>query len=237
MLRILLLIPVVGLFSGCAPSADNTSRKPADEVDTEPAAEGGQHNAGQAEKQVPHRDWRAEYEQMNAALELSDEEQVRLQAAFEAREEEHATWMAAHGAELRQLEEKMMAAAKSRDLGGVRSAKAKATPLRNELRELLNRHEDFVTAALSDENQLAWAAALLADRLLELMTPLDLTKEQRSQIQAQAAVAAQQSAGEPNPPAAGFVSLEKKVEATILTAAQKEAYAAVKKKYPMRSLN
>ncbi len=49
-------------------------------------------------------------------------------------------------------------------------------------------------------------------------------------------IAVQQTAREPNPAAAGFLALEKKVESAVLTAEQRAAYEEVKKKNPLRSL-
>lgn len=238
--RLILLLIVTTLVTGCGQQPADSPEAPAADPDGVAATDDAQEPDGDPDNEAAEApaasDWHVEYDRMNAVLDLSEQEQSALQAAYLAREEEHSTWMAANGRRLVELEQQMKKAAKSRDLGGVRAAKAKATPLRTELRELLARHEAAITGALTPDNQSAWAAAGLAERLLELMTPLNLTEDQIAQIYAEAAIAVQKSANEPNPSAAGFIALEKGVEVRVLKAEQKDAYAAVKKKNPMRSL-
>lgn len=235
MVRYLSLLIAAAFLTGCGQPPD--SAEPAGAATEDSTSESPPAEQAAADAEASRTDeWSDEFERMKSALTLSDDEQAGLQAAFESRQQEYTAWMAEHGADLESYEKKMMAAARSRDLGGVRSAKAKAEPLRNELRALLASHQDAIIGALSAENQTAWAAAGLADRLLELMVPLELSEEQSNQIQANAVTAAQQAAGEPNPSAAGFLNLEKAVERSVLTADQRTAYEAIRKKNPMRSL-
>ena len=181
-------------------------------------------------------DWSVEYANMESALLLSDEEASRLKDAFETRQTEVSSWLAVNGAKLESLEKQMAAAAKSRDLRGVKNATAEATPLRNDLRDLVATHKDAIVAALSAENQTIWSAHQLSQRILESMTALALTEEQIKQIRTEAVKTVQTTTREPNPEAAGFLKLEKTVESRFLTADQRTAYEEEKKNNPFRSL-
>ena len=72
----------------------------------------------------PETAWTAEYKQMNAVLELSDQEKVKLKAAFDARVEAVTQWWTKKGAKLAQFEQQMKRAAKARDLAGFRRVTA-----------------------------------------------------------------------------------------------------------------
>jgi hypothetical protein len=179
-------------------------------------------------------DWKPEFARMESELELSDAESNALQAAFEAREADVSAWMTQKGVRLRTLESTMKSAARSKDLGGVRKAIAEAKPLREELRSVINEAQEAITTALTDANQTAWKAVLLRDRLLELMEPLQLSDEQEQLIHAEARNVVQSSVAEVNPEAAGFIKLEKAVESSILTPAQRVDYEPIKKKNALR---
>lgn len=181
-------------------------------------------------------DWTAEYDAMAAALELSAEEVAALQDAFRRREEVVGGWLAQNGARLRELEQEMKSAARRRDLSTVQRVKAEATPLRTQLRDLIASHQADIHATLTPDNRLQWDAHQLAERLLELMETLELTPEQIDQIRDAALTAAQAKANEPNPAAAGYLHLEKSVEAGVLTPAQQGRFNQIKQKKPLRSL-
>ncbi|MCH2201037.1 MAG: hypothetical protein MK102_03640 [Fuerstiella sp.] len=177
-----------------------------------------------------------EYAEMEAALPLSNEEVATLKSAFQTRQTAISSWMEANGDTLEQLEKQMAAAARSRNLAGLRKAKAEATPLRNELRDLIEAHEKSILGALSIENATAWNAHRLSQRVLSSMKPLDLNKEQISQIQIAAVTVVESVMNKKNPEAAGFLALEKTAESQVLTSDQRTAYQMEKKKSPMRSL-
>jgi len=223
-------IPLVCLvlIGGCRPDGSASSDSPKPPVAPSVAADSESVAAGS--------DWKEEFDTMTTAVPLSNEESARLRAAFEFREEEVSQWMASNGARLEGFEKQMRQAAKSKDLSGVRSAKSKAEPLRNELRALIEKHQAEIEGALSADNAVAWASWQLTTRLTDLMQDLSLTPVQVAEIRTAAGTAVENSAGEKNPRAAGFLALERAVESQILTADQRTAYEAVKKKNPMRSL-
>ena len=130
----------------------------------------------------------------------------------------------------------MKRAAKARDLAGLRQAKAKAEPLRNELRELLKTHESNIREALSPEYRLKWEAHQVSERILDLMQPLNLSDQQISQVRTEAISTVRASVNEPNPKAAAYLKLEQTVELSVLTAEQRQAFQEIKKKNPLRSL-
>ncbi|MCH2210232.1 MAG: hypothetical protein MK110_02950 [Fuerstiella sp.] len=177
-----------------------------------------------------------EYAEMEAVLPLSNKEVNTLKAAFQMRQAAVSSWMESNGATLAQLEKQMAAAARSRNLAGVRRAKAEATPLRNELRELIDTHEQSILRALSVENATAWNAHQLSQRVLDSMKTLDLNKEQIGQIQIAAVTVVESVMNKKNPDAAGFLMLEKTAESQVLTSAQRAAYQVEKKKSPLRLL-
>ena len=184
----------------------------------------------------PETAWTAEYEQMNTVLELSDQEKAKLKAAFEARAEAITQWGTKNGEKLAQFEQQMKQAAKARDLSGLRRAKAKAEPIRDELRELLKTHESNIREVLSPKYRLKWEAHQVSERILDLMQPLNLSDQQISQVRTESLSTVNASANEPNPKAAAYMKLEQTVELSVLAAEQRQAFQEIKKKNPLRSL-
>jgi len=181
-------------------------------------------------------EWKTEFAIMNRVLQLSDEESRHLQSAFMAREKEITRWKNENGARLQQLEAQMRSAARSKEPAGVRTATSQATPLRNELRELVADHAEKIDSILTRQNQLAWSAHLLSERVIDLMKDVSLTSRQIDQINAQAVLAVQDSAKQKNPEAFGYLELERFAESKILTADQLSVWEPIRKKHPMRSL-
>jgi hypothetical protein len=206
-------------------SVDNAA--PNSEVDSEQAA---------LDTGTSKPDWTTEYEEMATALDLADDEADALREAFVTRDRVISAWLADDGVRLEELEGEMATAAKAHDLAGVQQIIAQAKPLRDTLRELIQTHQDAIRRTLSDENQVRWAAHGLAERLLELMQPIALTDAQAAQVREQALAAARETAGEPNPSAAGYLRLERAAESQILTDEQRRAFETVKQKNPLRSL-
>ncbi len=184
----------------------------------------------------PETSWTAEYEQISAVLELSDQEKAKLKAAFKARAEAFTQWRTEKVAKLAQFEQQMKRAAKDRDLAGFRRATAKAGPLRNELRKLLKTHQANILEALSPEYRLKWEAHQVSERILDLMQPLNLSDRQISQVRTEAPSTVRASVNEPNPKAVAYLKLERTVELSVLTAEQRQAFQEIKKKNPLRSL-
>ena len=68
------------------------------------------------------------------------------------------------------------------------------------------------------------------------MEPLELTDDQKAEIRSESVSIARAVLKEKNPAAAGYLKLERSVEAKLLTPDQRSQFKAVKKKHPMRSL-
>jgi hypothetical protein len=181
-------------------------------------------------------DWTADYNQMVETLKLSPEDSGRLKSAFETRQQAIVDWMSANGDRLSDLEGEMAAAARARNLSEVDRIKSQAQPLRDELRGLIAARQQAVREALSPPQRAAWEGHQLAERILKLMTTLSLSADQVAAIRQEAVAAARAAATETNPQAAGFLQLERGVEARVLTAQQRTAYEGIKKKNPLRSL-
>jgi hypothetical protein len=208
--------------------------------DAEVASQQDQPQAGleadTARPLPPETIWTAEYEQISAVPGLSDQEKAKLKAALEARAEALTEWRTEEGAELAQFEQQMKQTAEARDLTGLRAAKAKAEPLRDELRELLETHRSNIREALSPKHQLEWEAHQVSERVLDLMQPLDLSDQQISQVRTEALSTVRTSVNESNPGAAAYLKLEQTLEVSVLTAEQRQAFQEIKRKNPLRSL-
>ena len=229
--RHLLCLALVLFASSC------TQRISSDEpAADEQAAAAGDVGAAEAEAADAQPDWTAEYDEMAAAVELSDEEDAALKEAFLTREEVVGGWLTSKGVRLRELEQELKSAARARDLRAIQRIKTEATPLRTELRDLIETHQADIRAALTPDNQLVWAAHELAERVLKIMEPLKLTAEQAALVREASITSAQAKADEPNPSAAGYMHLERSVEESVLTPEQRGRFEPIKKKKAMRSL-
>lgn len=234
--RALLVLLLALVASSCTPEQ---ASPPADAAASgDQAAKDGKADdaADAAAENKAKRDWKSEYKLMDAALELADEEANALQTALRAGDEAVAQWQAEKGAKLSELMRQMRAAAIARDLPGMQKFKAQAEPLRNEFRALVAQQLANIHDALSPENRHRWEGHLLAERVIEMMQPLELNAEQIAEIRKRAVTVAKAASGEINPQAAGYLILEKSVEASVLSPIQRKAFEAVKKKHWGRSL-
>jgi len=234
--RELLVLLLALLTSACTPEQ---ASPPADAAASgDQAAKDGDADdaADAAAESKAKRDWKSEYKRMDAALDLADDEANAVQAALRAGDEAIAQWQAENGAKLSELERQMFAAAKARDLPGMQKFTAQAGPLRNEFRALVAQQLANIHDALSPENRHRWEGHLLAERVIEMMQPLDLNAEQIAEIRERAVTVAKAASKEINPQAAGYLVLEKSIESSVLSPIQRKAFEAVKKKHPIRSL-
>ena len=173
---------------------------------------------------------------MQSVLTLSDEESAKVQAAFETREAELSAWMATHRTKLEKLEKQIRTAARSRDIIGLRNANSKAKPIREVMRNLITTHKKLISAALSEDNQSAWAAYQLSQRVLDPMEDLNLTPEQIEQIEMESHSVMQSAVDKTEPQPASVLALQKFAETKVLTKDQIADYESVKKKNPLRLL-
>lgn len=183
--------------------------------------------------------WQAEYDAMAAAVPLSADEASKLEQAFESFHADLAAWLdGPEGQRLMALEAEMKAAARGKDLAGVRAATGEARPLRDTFEQKIKAGQQALLDALTPENRARWKGHKLAAHLLELMEPLELSPQQRSAIESNAAAALAQAEarGEANPPAAAFLELERWAETQVLSPDQRSAYEGIKKGAPLRSL-
>lgn len=179
------------------------------------------------------------YEAIPSVLGMSASES----AAFAEQLDHHDTtlraWMEGEkGRQLMALDAEIRTKTEEKDLPGLRAVIAQATPLRTEIRGLIESSRNELLDSLGPEGRLKWEAYEVASGLLELMEPLALDATQEAQIRTNAIeqLRAAQSKNEPNPKAASFLELERFSESRILSPEQRDVYETVKKDNPMRSL-
>jgi hypothetical protein len=163
-----------------------------------------------------------------------------LDQAYTARDEAVGAWLAGEkGHRLIALEAKMRTAAKAKDLNGVRAATSQATPLRNELRELVASHQAAILDVFSPAQQLQWSGYEVASAMLALMEPLNLAPDQIAAIEqgGPSAVAQAMDRGAANPKAEAYLALEQWAKDAVLSAEQTAQYGSIKESKPMRSLS
>ncbi|MBX3179337.1 MAG: hypothetical protein KF886_18430 [Candidatus Hydrogenedentes bacterium] len=182
----------------------------------------------------------AQPEEMARVLGLDPAAASALRDAFARRDAEVEAWIAGErGQRLIRLEAEMFAAVEARKLDDVKRATAEATPLRDELRQLIADHETSILDSLGPERRVQWEGYEVAKKMLDLMQPLELNFQQAQAIEqgGPAALAQAMRAGEPNPQAAAFLELEKWVEESVLTPDQRAAYQDIKASNKLRSLS
>lgn len=182
-------------------------------------------------------EWEAELDEMTRALALTPAEQAPVRAAFEARQDEIVAWFdGPEGSKLLEEEAALREATAEKDLQKVRSLTKTAGPRRRAIENIIKRGDAAVLQALPPAKQDSWRGYELSQALLELMQPLNLTAEQQSSIADNSAAAYQSAANTPNPMAAGYLELEKWVEAEVLTPDQRAAFQPIKDQNKLRTL-
>lgn len=184
-------------------------------------------------------DWRPEYDEMASVLQLTPDEQARVQAAYEARAKKlEEWWNGPEGQALLEEERALKEATEARDLQGVRAVTRKDPTQRSKFKAIADETMADVIAALPPQKRIAWDGHRVAEKMLELMHPLELNDEQQNLIRTNAVSFVQTAvnAGEPTPPSAAFLALETWAENNVMTDPQYYAYEEIKKSNPMRSL-
>lgn len=223
-IRSLVLLGLLATLFGCGQQVTESGSTP----------QPNETESGSTARETP--DWTDEFAEMQSALAMSDEESAKVQAAFETREVELSAWMATHRTKLEKLEKQIRTAARSRDIIGLRNATSKAKPIREVMRNLITTHKKLISAALSEDNQSAWAAYQLSQEVLEPMVDLNLTPEQIEQIEVESHSVMQSAVDKTEPQPASVLALQKFAETKVLTKAQIADYESIKKKNPLRLL-
>lgn len=214
------------LIAACAPG--NGATDPA--LDLASAEAGLREESGES----------AQPDEMVRVLGLDPAAASALREAFARRDAEVESWIGGErGQRLIRLEAEMFAAVEARKLDDVKRATAEATPLRDELRQLIADHETSILDSLGPERRVQWEGYEVARKMLDLMQPLELNFQQAQAIEqgGPAALAQAMRTGEPNPQAAAFLELEKWVEESVLTPDQRAAYQDIKASNKLRSLS
>ena len=224
MRNLVIAIPMMLLSFGCQPTQDGATTLDVDAARQRIQAEAVKDDA---------RDT------MMRVMQPDPTQTAALDQAYTARNEAVGAWLAGEkGQRMIALEAEMRTAAEAKDLNGVRAATSQATPLRNELRELVASHQAAILDVFSPAQQLQWSGYEVASAMLELMAPLQLTPEQMAAIEGASieAVARATQRGEPTPKAAAFLDLEQWAEDSVLNPEQWDGYQGIKDRNKMRSL-
>lgn len=180
-----------------------------------------------------------EFDDLALVLKLSDEESKAFQLNLSKHNDALRAWVEGEkGQRLIALEAEIRIKSTEKDLAGLRSVIGQATPLRNEIGRLIESSREELLDSLGFSRRCIWEGDRVATALLELIAPLALDTAQESLIHqgAQHLIVQAHGDNEPNPKAATFLELEKMAEQDVLTPEQREAYQAIKKQHPMRSL-
>lgn len=219
--RIFLVLTIAVVGTGCDPASDSGAPQAAVPAIDEPPA------------------WEDELYEMADALGLSIAEEDAVRAAYEARDAEVRAFMESErGRQLSEDEAALADATRARDLAAVRAITDRARDDRAELMRIVEDGKRRIRDALPEDKRVEWDAHRIASEMFEVMEPLELTSDQRWEIEAQAVtnVEAAIARNEPNPMAAAYLSLEKWAENAVLTPEQRQAYQSLKKENPLRSL-
>jgi len=180
------------------------------------------------------------YNDMVRVLNLDPGAMDALQMAFAERDEAVEQWLSGEkGQRLIQVEAEMVAAVEARNLEEVKRCTAAGRPLREEMCQLIEDHEAAILNTLTPDQQVAWQGYEVANKMLVLMTPLNLEIDQVQTIEGAGmpAVVQAMNQGQPNPKAAAFLALERWAEESVLYPEQREAYQDIKADHKLRSLS
>ncbi len=170
-------------------------------------------------------------------VQVSAEERQALESAFESRDKAYGEW-ASERLEGVQTTEKMLAKAKADgDTTLIRSYEVKMRPALEARQAIMVEHQDLVLNAMSAETANKWHAHMIAEKLLALMEPLQLTAEQRQQAQEWAYDAVAEFPDVHNRLSGAFFALEKRMKADSLTADQRDLYERVADVNPRRGVS
>ena len=232
----LLLTGTLAVAIGCAPPAEKNGEPAAGETSTasgsdETGAESAKSWSGDSLDQ-----WTTVFAEMKETLELSADEQQQLEDTFQQQVEKLQAWYQQHGPRIAEGDRTAMKAARDRDLATLRKLKDEIVPLKQEATALHKEMDVAVLNSLSEANRFRWQGHRLAARFFELANSIQLTDEQRTQVGELAVAAARRTQNQTTPQAAGFLEMEKGIEAKVLNPEQRTAYQEIKDRNKLRSL-
>lgn len=231
----LILIGLLMLTTACSRPPESNSAKAAGDsanIDSsESTLQGKQPWSGESLS-----NWKVVFAEMQEVLDMSSDEKRQLEATFEQHVQKLQTWYQEHGQRIAEGDRIAIEAARNRDLARLRKIKQEIVPLKQEAMALHKTMDNAVLDALTETNRNRWQAHRLTSRFLELAESLELSDSQQTQVGELAIEAAKHVRNQATPQAAGFLELEKRVEAKVLDAEQRTKYEEIKAKNKMRSL-
>ncbi len=184
-------------------------------------------------------DWKLELAEMKGVLRPTDGESYALEIAFENRDQEIGRWMKSEKyARMLSLEQQLRELSAAMDQKGIDEAKKELQPLRDELKQLVEKHRVRILETLSQSSRSKWFVHRLTEQMRILMSPLKLTDEQITELRSRAWNNVEQVATSrqiSDVQAAAFVQLETEMEKEVLRRDQRRTYQTVKQDNPQRS--
>ena len=221
------------IVSACSRSDDGNS-------DTDGSANTGSSESTSGKKQPwsgkSLDEWTIVYAEMQEILDMSDNESQELKATFKKHVEKLQAWYRKHGPGIAEADRAAMEAARNRDLAKLRQLKNEVVPLKQEAMAMHQAMDTAVLNTLAEPNRIRWQAHRLKARFMKLAEPLQLTESQKTLVAQKAMEAAQKVKDRRSPQGAGFLELEKRVEASVLDDKQRASYQGIKSKNKLRSL-
>ncbi len=180
--------------------------------------------------------WEDLVTEMTSVLKLDDHQQKTIKLVIETEVANIKAWIGENGSVLKDLDQRVIDAAKSRDLGEMRKLVEQGVSLKQEVTALYDGYKQSVLQALPEEKRNEWQAHLLLKRFNDLVDELELSPDQEEAIGRLAVSAAAKSGGLANWEGDGILQLRKMFEQQVLEADQMEAWESLNKNNPLRWL-
>jgi len=228
-----LLLVLSLLVGGCAPP--KTSSSDSSETGTEAQTGGSEDRSGPMSGRSLDN-WKNVFAEMTDVLQLDPAQQERLKSTFEEHVTRLKAWYEQHGATIARADRQAIQAARNRDLATIRKLKEEVTPRREEVARMHQEMDRAIDMALDEDKRFRWQGHRLAARLFELCEDFEWSEGQKERITELAVEAAKRVQSTPNPQAAGFIELEKRVEREVFNQQQRTEYQEIKDANKLRTL-
>lgn len=177
------------------------------------------------------------FAEMDAVAQLTDEEKIRVEAAFQARGRAFAAWEnSVQGQQVKETLPKIAEADASGDKSLRRSYEVRLRPALEAQRTLLAEHQELILAAMSEESVERWQAHVVLAKMNRLTESLQLASDQQINLEDSALEAVAAFPPGTERLTGAFFRLEKKLESEVLTAQQLEEYKRIKRANPQRGV-
>lgn len=137
------------------------------------------------------RNWLLEEcEKIAAAVGLTDQQRMQVEANIQAFARAAAKWRAANELEFQALAEKIQQARKARDRAAIRKLEVQIKPLLVERNKIFDDPLSVIMSVLTDQQHVALEASRLQRTAMRKYEPTGLSEQQKARIQGLATIAA-----------------------------------------------